>query len=134
MPVEVVGSPNNSPEAEGPDKAFDLNLNTKFLVFSSDSRLEAEFGEPEEVIFYNVASASDSAERDPLEWSFEGSNDGNTWETLDTQTDIDFAFRMQTLSFQIANPAAYRYYALEAKNNFGDITQYAELTLFVEDP
>ena len=112
---------------------MDGNVQTKFLTFDSDSRLEAEFDAPVEILVYSIASANDEPNRDPLNWVFEGSNDGTTWEVLDTQENIDFPNRFQFKAFEIANPAPFRYYALDAENNAGNIIQYAELALFVDE-
>ena len=132
-PDTVVGEPDNSPGGEGPEEAVDGNVQTKFLTFDSDSRLEAEFDAPVEILVYSIASANDEPNRDPLNWVFEGSNDGTTWEVLDTQENIDFPNRFQFKAFEIANPAPFRYYALDAENNAGNIIQYAELALFVDE-
>ncbi|MCL1920948.1 MAG: autotransporter-associated beta strand repeat-containing protein [Kiritimatiellaeota bacterium] len=44
-------------------------------------------GAPETALTsYNLATANDSPERDPITWVMEGSPDGNTWFHLDSQT------------------------------------------------
>ena len=48
-------------------------------------------------------SANDAAERDPQDWTLQGSNDGNDWTTLDTQTGQSFAERFQTKQYDVAN-------------------------------
>lgn len=130
----MTGIPNHFPPGEGPEKAVDIYLSTKYLTFATNSRLEADFGQPVEVLFYTIASANDEEDRDPFKWTFQGSNDGINWVTLDTRDKVNFPERLQTLPFQIANPAAYRYYALDAMNTALLIIQYAELTFFVNDP
>jgi len=37
-------------------------------------------------------TANDSPERDPVKWSLEGSNDGNTWTALDRTHATDTAY------------------------------------------
>ena len=41
------------------------------------------FPQPVDVTHYKWATANDAPDRDPVQWSLEGSNDGNTWTTLD---------------------------------------------------
>lgn len=47
----------------------------------------------------------------PKNWTFQGSHNGSTWTTLDTQTGIVFG-NGETKTFTIANTTAYRYYLL----------------------
>jgi hypothetical protein len=35
---------------------------------------------------YTVTSSNDRPPRDPQDWQFQGSNDGSSWTTLDTQS------------------------------------------------
>jgi hypothetical protein len=43
-------------------------------------------------------------------WNFQGSNNGSTWTTIDTQTGISWSSVGQIKTFTIASPASYRYY------------------------
>lgn len=47
----------------------------------------------------------------PRDWTMEGSNDGSSWTVLDTQAGVLFTSG-ETKYFNIASPAAYRYYRL----------------------
>src|SRR4029077_16829750 len=67
---------------------------------------------------------------DPQEWTFQGSNDGQTWTTLDTQVDQSFSERFQMKQYPVANDQAYLYYKLDITRNHGtDIVQLAEWQL-----
>ena len=68
---------------------------------------------------YAVTSANDVPARDPKDWQFQGSNDGSTWTTLNTQSDQSFATRLQANTYNIANTTAYRYYQLDVTANSG---------------
>ncbi|MDP9134212.1 MAG: GH92 family glycosyl hydrolase, partial [Actinomycetota bacterium] len=89
-----------------------------------------ELAEPVAVVHYALTSANDAAERDPRDWTLQGSNDGQTWTTLDTQTDQTFAERFQKREYRFANTTAYRHYRLNITRNSGaNIVQLAEIEL-----
>ena len=115
--------------------AFDQNSGTKWLYLGVMGWLKYDLGHTETIQRYSIISA-DVAGRDPKDWQFQGSNDGVTWTTLDTQSGQVFANRLQQNSYTIASPAAYRYYRLNITSNNGDSynTAVAELGLFVNRP
>lgn len=49
--------------------------------------------------------------KNPKSWTFQGSNNGSSWTTLDTQSNIAFSAG-QLRSFAFSNSTAYRYYRL----------------------
>ncbi|KAK1400904.1 Peptide-N(4)-(N-acetyl-beta-glucosaminyl)asparagine amidase [Heracleum sosnowskyi] len=56
-----------------------------------------------ELVAYELMSANDAPERDPMNWILEGSKDGgSTWHTLDEQTNQIFVNRFQRKTFRIA--------------------------------
>ena len=59
---------------------------------------------------YSLTSANDAPERDPKDFTLQGSSDGTTWTDLDTQSNIDFAARFATRTFEVATPGTYTYY------------------------
>jgi hypothetical protein len=67
---------------------------------------------------YMVVSA-DVANRDPKTWTLQGSNDGSTWKTLDTQSNQTFANRSHANSYNIGNTTAYRFYQIDVTANNG---------------
>ena len=81
-------------------------------------------------------SASGLVARDPKDWQFQGSNDGSTWTTLDTQSNQAFAQRFELKTYAIANPGFYRYYRLNVTANNGDVvfTDLGEFGLLVSKP
>ena len=68
---------------------------------------------------YTVSSANDVPGRDPKNWQFQGSADGVTWTTLDTQTAQVFAARYQTNGYRVVNTVPYPYYRLNITANNG---------------
>jgi predicted alpha-1,2-mannosidase len=130
--VEVQASGENPPN-EVAANVFDGNVNTKWLVFQPTGWVQGRLDEPVAVVHYALTSANDAPERDPRDWMLEGSQDGQTWITLDRQTDQLFDERFQTRDYRFENTAAYLYYRLNiTRNRSGGsttIVQLAELQL-----
>jgi len=57
----------------------------------------------------------------PNSWTMQGSADGSTWVTVDTQTGQVFT-NPQTLTYTVAAPVSYRYWRLNITANNGDAT------------
>ncbi len=91
----------NNPGPEGPDKAIDVSAATKMLDFNfwanggsfpdstyGSTVLIVDTGSGNSVTFdsYGWDTANDCRERDPVDWTVSGSNDGSTWTVLDTRT------------------------------------------------
>jgi hypothetical protein len=68
---------------------------------------------------YGVAARTDYGDGVPSAWEFQGSNDGSSWTTLDTQTGQSFPGGDNPQLYPISNSTAYRYYRLNitASNN-----------------
>jgi len=114
--------------------AFDDNFGSFWFHVGTSGSLQYDFGANSAQIIkrYTVASAPLIPERDPKNWQFQGSNDGTTWTTLDTQTDQTFQFRAYQRAFDIGNTTAYRYYRLNvtANNGHPDFLHLSELGLW----
>jgi hypothetical protein len=131
----VVGSPT----WEGPDQAFDSNSGSKWYNGNAPKpgptgwlRYDFGAGNAQTVKGYAVINA-DVANRDPKDWQFQGSNDGSTWTTLDTQNNQSFLTRPHANTYNIGNTTAYRYYQINVTaNNGGGALAIAELALLVE--
>ena len=85
---------------------------------------------------YTVTSANDYPDRDPKNWTLEGSHDGITWDILDTQVDQawkdasgDNRYTLKEYNFN--NNIAYKYYKLDITANNGsvDLLGLAEIEL-----
>lgn len=68
--------------------------------------------EAKAVTAYSITSANDEPGRDPKNWKLQGSNDGNTWTDLDTQSDQKFSGRHETKKYMVYGSASYKYYRL----------------------
>lgn len=61
---------------------------------------------------YVLTSAADQPELDPRDWKLEASNDGSTWQMLDTKAGVSFAARGEAQEFTFSNATAYSLYRL----------------------
>ena len=136
-PEKVVESAVNgeNPPNETKDKLFDGKNDTKWLARTPTGWVTMKLDKPVAVVNYALTSANDSSGRDPKDWKLQGSQDGETWTTLDTRTGETFPSRFQTRQFQFTNTTAYQHYRLEITANSGEpLTQLAELRLFSANP
>ena len=126
-------SANNPANAS---RAFDLNSASQWFYSGVQGWLRYDLGHNETVQRYTVVSSYDKIPRDPKDWQFQGSNDGVTWTTLDTQSNQAFAKRLEMKSYTVASPSAYRYYRLNITANNGDtsFTDLAEFGLYASRP
>ena len=91
--------------------------------------------EPKAVKAYSIVSANDAEARDPVDWTFSGSNDGTTWTELDSQTGVRFNSRYESKTFTFENDTAYAYYKINITKNNGDsgMVQFADLNIATLD-
>jgi len=126
-------SANNQANAA---QAFDSNTLTEWFYSGTKGWLQYDLGHTETVLRYTVGVNDVKPERDPKDWQFQGSNDGSTWKTLDTQSSQAFANRYKLKTYTVAHPDAYRYYRLNITANNGDatFTGVAEFGLLASKP
>ena len=137
-PAVASASAENAPR-EGAAQAFDGDTNTKWYDANAGASgwLQYRFGggEARVVSHYALTSGNDVPERDPKDWQFQASNDGQTWVNLDTETDQTFESRLQTKTYVFANDTAYHFYRLNITANRGaGALQLAELDIGVTAP
>jgi alpha-mannosidase len=126
----ITASGENTPN-EGKDRAFDGNFSTKWLVKTATGWIQYYLPTSYVIKKYSITSGNDTPTRDPKNWTFKGSNDGSTWTTLDTRTNVTFSDRFVKQTFSITNSTAYRYYRLDISANNGDtMIQLSELEMF----
>ena len=114
--------------------AFDGNPASSWLVGADSGWLQYQLPAAATVTQYQITSGSDTAAypgRAPGSWQLLGSNDGQTWATLDTETNQADTADADTRTYAVASPGAYLYYRLNitANNGGGGLTQLAELAL-----
>ncbi|KAF4365881.1 hypothetical protein F8388_002751 [Cannabis sativa] len=74
------------------------------------------------LVAYELMSANDAPERDPMDWVLEGSDDGGSnWHLLDKQTSQIFTERFQRRTYKIASPGpqlnAFRFRFLAVRDS-----------------
>ncbi|MCW7942602.1 alpha-mannosidase [Streptomyces hygroscopicus] len=126
--TDVRASAENTAGGEVKENLIDGDPGSKWLTFSPTGWVEFDFDAPVKVLTYALTSANDYAERDPADWTLEGSTDGKDWKTLDTRTGASFDQRFQTKSFDLAEPAEYQHFRLDITKNHGaDLLQLADV-------
>lgn len=97
---------------ESVENAGDGNVSTKWCVEHHNKEVvwQVDLGTPQSVSGYSFTSANDVPARDPRAWKLEGSDDGNTWRTLDEKTDeAAFAKRGEAKDFTIATDKSFKF-------------------------
>ncbi len=117
-----------------PDKAFDGNINSKWLVFSNSAWLEYsfEYYERKPVIGYKITAGEDVEGRDPKKWVFERSLNGYQWYALDSRENQWFNYRHETKTYYFENSQPSNYYRfrfLETRTPSINCLQVAEIQL-----
>ena len=135
-----VSATSTNGAAYGPGLAFDGTYNVTASRWLSNTTLDQcltyhftdafEPGKSIKVTSYTIGAgggwygsgAANSAEaRMPRTWTFDGSNDGEAWTTLDSRSGIGWTKKSwMSGSYDIANPGCYRYYRIhmtERSNN-----------------
>jgi hypothetical protein len=130
--------PTNRDEAAW--RAFDGRNDTKWLAFYNTAWLQATFADKKAYVVtsYEIVSANDADARDPDDWTLQGSNDGVTWDILDTKVGQAgvWTARNQAVSFALSNTTAYRMYRLDVtkiRTPSANIIQLSEVRLFAAD-
>ncbi|HSE44759.1 MAG TPA: discoidin domain-containing protein, partial [Gemmatimonadales bacterium] len=92
---------------------------TRWLTNGDSGYVTYDFGSgnPKTIKRYRLTSASSSAERDPMNWTLEGSNDNSSFTVLDTRSNEGFANRSETNEFRVTTTGSYRYYKLNISSN-----------------
>jgi len=110
-----VTSPSGHAQGDGKPIAncVDGDANTKWCVDKAGKSVvwQMELPSARTVTGYGFTSGEDMPGRDPQVWVLEGSTDGQTWTELDRRSPgKPFEQRHQTKTFEVAKPAAHRFY------------------------
>ncbi|WP_443053191.1 GH92 family glycosyl hydrolase [Streptomyces sp. IBSBF 3010] len=127
--TDVRASDENTGGGEVKENLVDGESGTKWLSFEPTAWLEFDLADPVKVVTYALTSADDHDERDPKDWTLQGSEDGTTWTDLDTRTGQTFSERFQTKSYDFETDKAYQHFRLNITKNNGatDATQLADV-------
>jgi predicted alpha-1,2-mannosidase len=126
----VTANGENRPAGEVKENLCDGDIHSKWLVRDRTGWVNVALPVPRAAVLYALTSANDARERDPRDWTLQGSADGKSWTTLDSRSGESFARRWETRRYPLANRAAYQHYRLQITRNHGaEIVQLAELQL-----
>lgn len=106
-PLTSIGTPYSNFR---PINCFDNNISSYWEVLGSVGGISIQFPESTVLNKYDVQVIQDNLSWAPRNWTFDGSNNGTTWTTLDTQTAQTFTNDIR--SFEIGNTTPYIYYRI----------------------
>ncbi|MGO2050077.1 MAG: GH92 family glycosyl hydrolase [Microbacterium sp.] len=123
----VTASAENEPNEIVANLA-DGDPGSKWLVFDDAAWAQYDLGEAQPLARYTLTSGNDADQRDPRDFSVQGSNDGTTWTTLDERSGESFTERGQTRAFDLDETSEpYLHYRLEiTANQSGGLVQLAD--------
>ncbi|GAB7105083.1 GH92 family glycosyl hydrolase [Streptomyces phaeofaciens JCM 4814] len=117
--TDVRASSENTGGGEVKENLVDGESSTKWLTFAPTGWAEFDLDKPVKLVTYALTSANDFAERDPKDWTLQGSTDGKDWKTVDTRAGESFPERFKTRTYDLAEPAEYQHFRLEVTKNNG---------------
>jgi len=148
----TITAENNYSTGENSTKLLDGDINSKFVMGGRDERkftyplaTSITYKKARIAKMYAVGSAENLQTRDPKSWELHGSNDGVTWELLDTRTMPKNFYDMmvdkgatgdaqryrQLFYFSLVNTKAFTKYRFSITSNWGDpALQINEFRLF----
>lgn len=134
--VDEVIATGSSPNSEGPANLADGVSSSKWLVFDDVGTVTYTLSEPAAITSYALTSANDSPDRDPRNFTVEGSNDGENWTEIDSQEGQQWQEgsnqnRFVTKTYDLDERSGeYSYYRLDVTENNGtNIVQLADWEL-----
>ncbi|MFI9246815.1 GH92 family glycosyl hydrolase [Streptomyces sp. NPDC053086] len=127
--TEVRASADNPGAGEVEENLVDGEPGTKWLAFETTGWVEFDLDKPVKIAAYALTSANDYDERDPRDWTLEGSTDGKDWKTVDSRSGENFSERFQTKAYDLTEPVEFQHFRLEVTKNNGapDILQLADV-------
>lgn len=108
----VTSQYSDSPAGEDITKLIDNSTSTKYLTQHAAAWVQFQSSTATAVVSYSITSANDVPNRDPRNWNLQGSNNGTSWTTLNTQTAQTFASRLLKKTYTFTNSTTYTYYRL----------------------
>ncbi len=120
--------------AQYEDGVLNITDNSEKTVYSTPSGhawIQYESLTPVKVARYTLTSAPDSPEKDPLHWKLLGSNDGESWTTIDERYYAEFEERSQTASYTVLIDGEFTHLRLDVLDSKGGSgLQIAEWQIF----
>jgi hypothetical protein len=106
-------NPGSPPFGEDVTKAIDGNSGTKYLNFNkTNTGLVVNTGRNSIANRMDLTTANDFPERDPVNYTIEGSNNGSSWTTITSGNIPCNSNRFLTRSFNFTNTTSYSWYRI----------------------
>jgi hypothetical protein len=106
-------------------RSFDKTTTNKWTTASglTTGWLRYDFPQGKVITQYTITGPiSGQTTRGPKTWTFEASQDGNTWTVLDTQTNVATWTALLQRTYTFTNTTAYKSYRINVTANQGDAT------------
>lgn len=118
----IISASSQADADRGPAAVIDDDYWTRWEIESNAGWLQYEFADTSaySVDRYAVGTSPSGPGSCAANWTLMGSNNGTTWTSLDTRSNVVFYTAGTNQYYDIANPAAYRYYRLDFTNSTGD--------------
>jgi hypothetical protein len=135
-PMDDAARPDQgAPAASGNTDAgalFDDDSRTSATVTGTARWVGFDFDAVRRVAYYTLTSHSGAPGEDPSGWVVKGSDDGQTWTTLDVRSGETFRWRQQTRPFRLQQAGNFRHYRIEFTTS--GATSLAEVELLSDVP
>ncbi len=137
--ARVSVSIENQDGANGPEgsvKLTDGDTTTKYLAKNFKTLdITFQFDTAKLIAGYDFTTGNDFDGRDPMDWKFYGSNDGQTWKELDSHMGMQFRKRRNTYSFFFKNEEKFTHYKWSISKLYNDnMFQASEFRLIQMPP
>lgn len=120
-PVVVAATGSSNFTGEPATLAFDGDASDQWETNgTSTGWVQAQLAVAVALTGYSLTSRAGFTARAPKDWTFQGSNDGTSWTTLDTQTGVTSWTGGDTKAYTFTNTTAYLYYRLNVTANNGN--------------
>jgi hypothetical protein len=134
-PMEDAARPDQGQPAASDGDAgalFDNDSRSAATVSGTAPWVGFDFDAKRHVAFYTLTSAGGAAAADPRDWVVKGSDDGQTWTTLDERHGETFPWRQQTRPFRLRHAGDFLHYRIEFTRP--GPTSLAEVELLSDQP
>jgi len=129
-------NPDGATGQEGSNKLTDADTTTKYLAKDFKSLdIDFQFDTAKLIASYEFTTGNDFDGRDPMDWKFYGSDDGQNWVELDSHMGMQFRKRRNTYKFYFKNDQKFTHYRWSISKLYNDnMFQASEFRLIQMPP
>lgn len=142
-PAGYVAASSNATAGFSAFNAFDTDPSTKWKNPDKSGWISLQFPSSHVVVGYSIQAGTAASTTDPNDvaslnapksWTWEGSNDGSTWNVIDSQFAQSSWSSNETRFYRVTNTTAYLYYRLNVVNNNGGSNVEISTIAMLEEP